>query len=217
MREIFLSHVRNDKYKCFDSALALVSPDREKEILQKRTDLSKNLTLLAELKAKTEAAKFLGADIASLQIIRCKNGKPYIAGAKDFFFNISHSSNLLAVAISDSEIGIDCEKISYLRKSVMSRQFTPFEQEYVQYSNERFFEVWTRKEAYFKYTGEGILGNLSFFDVFNSDASSLINTFKFGEYIISLCGAHADGFNLTVMPEDDIIDSAFSIFNFTSY
>mgnify|MGYP006390802065 CR=1 FL=1 len=49
-----------------------------------------------------------------------------------------------------------------------------------------FFEVWTKKEAYLKYLGEGLHAELNSFSVFKTDTP--IKTFKNGDYIISVCG-----------------------------
>ena len=60
--------------------------------------LLKELTL-KELNAKSNI---------SLEIDKSK--KPYFENLNEIKFNISHTDNLIAIAISDKEIGIDAEK-----------------------------------------------------------------------------------------------------------
>lgn len=37
-------------------------------------------------------------------------GKPHINGYPNFYYNISHTSNAIAVAIANNPIGVDIEK-----------------------------------------------------------------------------------------------------------
>ena len=52
-------------------------------------------------------------------------------------------------------------------------------------SEKRFFEVWTKKEAFLKYKGTGITAGLDSVNVF--DCYPNIKTFYFEDYIISVC------------------------------
>lgn len=81
-------------------------------------------------------------------------------------FNISHSGDYIAIALAKGPIGIDVEKINlgFQYQGIMDHYFTPEEQRFIlSDKNEalsKFFLLWTRKEAYVKYTGEGLLGDL---------------------------------------------------------
>lgn len=81
-------------------------------------------------------------------------------------FNISHSNDQVLIGLSHSPIGVDVEEIkpTFDYTSILNQYFTNREQEAIlkQYpkSREAFFWLWTRKEAYLKYTGEGLLGDL---------------------------------------------------------
>ena len=52
-------------------------------------------------------------------------------------------------------------------------------------SYNRFFEIWTQKEAYLKFKGTGISGGLNRFNVF--EIPEKINTFIIDGYVISVC------------------------------
>jgi len=91
------------------------------------------------------------------------HGKPYFTdpALKDIFFSRSHTEGHEIVVFSDKEIGIDCENtearpgIEDRYMGIAGRYFTDDEQAYIDGSVERFYEIWTSKEAYMKYTGKG--------------------------------------------------------------
>lgn len=92
-------------------------------------------------------------------------GKPYMANDEFIKFNISHTQNIVSVAISEQNIGIDVEtSLSVTKKQIIQLMdfcFSEKEKNYVNYDKsgykQRFFEVWTRREAYFKCLGCGLL------------------------------------------------------------
>lgn len=80
-----------------------------------------------------------------------KYGKPYYDG--DFYFNVSHSKNYLAIAIAASEVGIDIEEERKLTLGVEKRILTKDE---INSTKEKLIKTWTAKEAYAKYKGQGL-------------------------------------------------------------
>jgi 4'-phosphopantetheinyl transferase len=100
------------------------------------------------------------------------NGKP---GIKDnpIFFNISHTRDSFAIVISEQfNIGVDLEKVNRVMdiEAVIKRVFSREENEYILRSGgkakNRFFLLWTRKEALLKAIGTGIISQLSHIEVF---------------------------------------------------
>lgn len=89
-----------------------------------------------------------------------KNGKPFCKNYPMVHFNVSHSGLWVICAVSDSPIGIDIEKISNADMQVAERFFTKYEYEYLQQQGknkaEAFYQLWTLKESYLKYTGDGL-------------------------------------------------------------
>jgi phosphopantetheinyl transferase len=91
---------------------------------------------------------------------------------KKIDFSLSHTKNYFAYAISGNEggtIGIDIERINYLKdyKSIACNFMHADEKEYILdrslSPNEqivRFYEIWTRKEAFLKMMGVGVLCDL---------------------------------------------------------
>lgn len=84
--------------------------------------------------------------------------------------SISHSGNFVAACVHSGEAGIDIETVRDVTMSVINRALNEEEREYLCLSGdesvisaeslctERFFELWTAKEAYVKFTGEGLSG-----------------------------------------------------------
>ena len=85
------------------------------------------------------------------------------SGDKVLHYNISHSGELVTVAVSDMSIGIDIECKTDKDFRITGRMFAEEDKTYVADSQERFREVWTAKEAFLKCTGKGISVPLSSF------------------------------------------------------
>ncbi|MGN6646770.1 MAG: 4'-phosphopantetheinyl transferase family protein [Cytophaga sp.] len=118
------------------------------------------------------AADVLGVADSIFPLKRYKNGKPY---SDLFYFNISHSGNFAAVAVSKSiEIGLDIQKISDV--SVDSPQFFLTEEESAgmalsSLSLKAVADLWSMKEAVAKANGKGLLLPFSKINVEKGSAS----------------------------------------------
>ena len=160
--------------------------------MRMRPGIDRRLSLYAEIIVRRIASEFLNIDNSDIEIIRGEYGKPYLKGNENFHFNISHTHNAIAIAIADTPIGIDIERISPLNASIVERLYSIKEKEYV-YSvadveDRRFSEIWTRKEAYVKRDDRNISLSSFRIDTFKDAIDRQIKTFCIGEYIISVCG-----------------------------
>lgn len=135
---------------------------------------------------KQKAAEKYNIDKSSIEIIKSKHGKPFLENLPDFHFNITHSGKLLVIAISDSLVGIDVEAKRKYSTNIIKR-FHPQEIDYIksQDSDNRFFEIWTKKEACLKYLGTGLSGGLDSFSVLSFSPTP--KTYTFENYYISVC------------------------------
>ncbi len=99
----------------------------------------------------------LGADVLLAQD---QWGKPYPVNKPGLHFNLSHSGDWVVIAWGSSPVGIDIEQIRSNVKweLLLKRHFTPEEQSFVLEKDAiaRFFELWTAKESYLKYLGQGL-------------------------------------------------------------
>lgn len=103
------------------------------------------------------------------------NGKPYIAApdaACRFFFNLTHSHDVAAVAISETgPLGLDLEWLGRKGPEVELAQRFFTEREYQDIINQpastqhhRLLRYWTLKEAYIKAEGWGLSAGLDSFE-----------------------------------------------------
>lgn len=102
-----------------------------------------------------------------LPIVVGTNGKPRFEGDK-LHFNISHSANWVACAVSNKEIGLDIQVISECNLAICDRYFGEDEKNYILSSENRdlaFTEIWCKKEAKLKASGVGLKGGLAEFSV----------------------------------------------------
>lgn len=93
-------------------------------------------------------------------VSREKTGKPYFTTG-NHHFNISHSGNLVAVAISSHSVGVDVQVVKSPSSSLIQRVCSIDEQEWlaglpVERLPLGFTALWTGKEAIQKESGEGI-------------------------------------------------------------
>ena len=105
------------------------------------------------------------------EIKKNEYGKPYLLN-NEFYFNISHSNEITAIAISNSNVGIDIE----------------FNQDNFDYKN------WTIKESFFKLIGKGLSMNDE-----NIDIKDNIITYKNKDYFFN--NYDLDEYSLTVSYE----------------
>ncbi len=119
-----------------------------------------------------------------------EHGKPYCCGVH---FSVSHSGTIAAIAVDAYEVGVDTEVIpSEDRLKIAERFYHPAECAYVRGADDQplaFCEIWTRKEAYLKMTGEGISADLTAFDSASPPLSRQLYTLRLGSYCLSVCSA----------------------------
>ncbi len=156
-----------------------------------KDNCAKKLSVVAgELTRKVIAEKF-NIDAKDIRFRTGENGKPYIENV-DVCFSISHSSDIAVCAISDKPVGIDIERIRGINTDIAKKHFTTDEQEYVFekkcFSKQRFFEIWTRKEAYAKMIGKGV----AYFPEFSTMGNEKITTHIRKKYIVSVATQEDD-------------------------
>ena len=117
--------------------------------------------------------------------------KPYVKDCDDLFFSVSHSGRCVAIAVDETEVGLDVEQIRTKDIEKFSRRFfSSGEQAYMDSSMDKpsaFTEIWTRKEAYLKCKGTGIAEDLTAFDTVSDELSECLHTVSLGDYILSVC------------------------------
>jgi 4'-phosphopantetheinyl transferase len=124
----------------------------------------------------------LNVEPRKISIVRERNNKPYLRG-NPLYFNVSHTRKAFAFAISPGYVGIDLENVNrdVHLASFLNTSFNAGERSFIkEYRNEarnRFFLLWTRKEALLKAIGTGIVIDLKQIKV--SEEINLINKLVF--------------------------------------
>ena len=113
-------------------------------------------------------------------------GKPSLKNAP--FFSLAHTDKAAVCAVSDSDVGVDCERIKKPDMRVAKRFFTESELAYVNGGDvpERFFAVWTAKESYVKANGMGLSMPLASFSVFDV-SGYVITPYRTQDLLVSVC------------------------------
>lgn len=166
----------------------------------KKTRQENNL-LMKQYRQKlldTVFIKHTGKPFDEQNIIKAKNGKPYLIDSS-LFFNISHTNGLICCGISDSEIGVDCECIRDFNIKLLDKVCTHDEKQNILGSNDiktSFFTHWVLKESYCKFTGQGISFNFRNIDFslhdhnIQSARDDIYFDVKFiDRFVISVCSA----------------------------
>lgn len=127
------------------------------------------------------------------------HGKPYVEELPTFHFNLSHSGDYVVVAYGNEEIGVDIQQIKDYRPKVAKRCCTKEELTYIEErdSSTRFTEVWTLKESYAKFTGEGMAEDFRTIDIDLENRVVRNTTAKYitkqhENYMISLCAENTN-------------------------
>ena len=91
------------------------------------------------------------------KISRTQKGKPSFTRIP-LEFSISHSGNIWVCAMGQCRVGIDVQVEKTARTlEIAERFFTKEESDFVSVNGSAaFFQIWSMKEAFVKFTGEGI-------------------------------------------------------------
>jgi 4'-phosphopantetheinyl transferase len=118
-----------------------------------------------------------------------KYGKPFIncmSNQLPLQFNLSHTGKLIVMAVTlNNDIGVDVEYVHRKGKtiSLADSYFAPVEAEHLhdlseEKQRERFFELWTLKEAYIKACGMGLSIPLNHFSYLFPDQGKVNIVFE---------------------------------------
>ncbi len=165
-----ICNINDFKTEDFENAFAMASASRKERFLSYKREEDRKRSLAGEVLIK----RILADNFNVNAVIECdEKGKPFVAN-EDVFISISHSGDYVFCAASITPIGADIEEIKPINLKVAKKFATDEELIFIGDSAERFYEVWTAKEAYFKLKGEAAVNFKSFsiFDLKRSVISS---------------------------------------------
>ena len=176
---------------------SLMCNEKQRRVERLRFDDDKKRTVAGEMLAKKAISEWCNVAVEDIIFDYKEYGKPYAIGL-DVEFNISHSEDVVVCAIDSSPIGIDVEKIRPIDLKVAKQICTddeliylfghlPDKQDFEYLADieilTRFFEIWTKKEAYGKYIGIGFSTKDSVLKISKCD----INIVTEDSYMITIC------------------------------
>jgi 4'-phosphopantetheinyl transferase len=143
----------------------LLSPSELERARRFRFDRDRDRFIAGREFLRSVLGHYLGVQPRGLEFAYGPNGKPALKGAcARLHFNFSHSANLALLGVTRVAcIGIDVEQVRPMPEAeeLVERFFSPRETAQFralpeEQKQEGFFNLWTRKEAFLKATGEGI-------------------------------------------------------------
>lgn len=95
----------------FYKLLSFVSTERKAQINWFYSDIDKKLSLYTDLLVGISICQALNISNSEIKFSKGVYGKPYVDNYPGIHYNISHTRNAIAVAVSEENIGVDIEKI----------------------------------------------------------------------------------------------------------
>lgn len=178
----------------FEAATSNLPLKRLEKIKKLKNHTDKHLCAGAWL-ALEEALKCFPVCNTDKEITQTKKGKPYFKNINAVHFSLSHSGSIALCAVSDKEVGADVQLITDFCEKICKKYFSKSEVKYIFASStqedktERFFRIWSLKEAYVKMTGEGLSGfkKLSLLEDTNISQDVSFAEFNIDGYKVSVC------------------------------
>ena len=153
------------------SALAVLPTPFQVDL--KTATPKQTLSLYAKIYLGRLLEHYFGVDLALKHFRKTEGGKPYLEHHA-IEFNLSHSRNWLGIAIAPhSPVGIDVQVHKKFNPKITERVFCSEERaasEKATDDSKFFFDIWCKKEAAVKTTGDGIKVGLKTFSTIDNCA-----------------------------------------------
>jgi 4'-phosphopantetheinyl transferase len=145
----------------------VLSPDERRRAARFRFDQHRNRFIVGRGRLRMILGRYLNFEPAAIEFDYSERGKPFLAsrlGRSGLEFNFSNSGLLALLAVTrDQAVGVDLEAVRPIQDvdGLVTRFFSPRENAIFHTISEEhkpaaFFNLWTRKEAWLKATGQGI-------------------------------------------------------------
>lgn len=192
--------------------LQYLSSERQQKVMNYVHASDRKLSLYAALTARMGFSQVSGIPVSKLSFSYSTNHKPLLSNNTNYDFSFSHTHNFVLCCISkNGAVGADTEKISAAPFEVMKQVFHPEEIQFVRSApdwrlDEYFFKIWTRKEAYMKYLGVGLVCDLPSSNILSSAHSLHLSTWKYNDYICSIYSDDLNTYKIKEISEKEIYE-----------
>ncbi len=171
----------------FHFLLQFSPPEKQERILRQRVKQNADAMVVGTALARHLLFQVFHIPLSKQRIAYGLYGKPYLSGYPNAHFNISHSGQYVACAVSDRPVGIDVQEITPYRPDVAKLVCTPEEILQIETSPDpaaEFTVLWTKKEAYGKEKGTGLTEPKK---LKPTSPNYDIRTFRYHSAIVSVC------------------------------
>ncbi len=105
--------------------------------------------------------KYTNQDPLAIRLTKGARNKPELPDNPEWHLNATHSGDWILLSVGKSSVGVDVEEIKpdFGFEDVIPTSFSTQERQYIEADGNapnRFYELWTRKEAFVKAIGSGI-------------------------------------------------------------
>ncbi|MBN2167148.1 MAG: 4'-phosphopantetheinyl transferase superfamily protein [Marinilabiliaceae bacterium] len=150
-----------------EDAQLLLSKQETLRLSQIKHNIDKTTYIISHSLLRKELSKKTTTSTENIEIDYKKFEKPNLIN-RIVDFNLSHSSNYFSFALTQTNkfiVGVDIEVIKPINniRSIVNKYFNVEEINYISDNNQtkekelqKFYEIWTRKEAFYKMLGLGI-------------------------------------------------------------
>lgn len=119
--------------------------------------------ILSRIVLRDVLARYHGAPAADVPLAREAGGRPFVQGAERLFFSLSHTGGVALIAVADSAIGVDVERVRRVpRAAAIARRVLHPDTVALLETLPRpefaagFLDAWTQREAHVKAVGGGL-------------------------------------------------------------
>lgn len=146
----------------------LLSTQETEKFWHYQQETDRQHCLISKAALRMLLGQYLHVEPKLVSFVVGKNKKPELENTfgRNLHFNISHSGNWVLIAIAETPLGIDIEKMnaSFTWQNLLSFGFNKQEINIIEQSAlpfQSFYQLWTRKESLLKATGKGLVDELS--------------------------------------------------------
>lgn len=214
MYTYFLSFTTDAWTPAEDVLLSYISPERHARLLRYVHTADRKLSLYAGLIARMALLLHTPLTMNELQFRYKENHKPVLLADSSIDFSFSHTRNAVLCCVSpDTAVGADIEASGEAPYQIMDMVFHPEEIAYISSATntekqKRFFKVWTRKEAYTKRNGTGLVCDLTNINTLEPSIAASLHSWETDRYICSVCG----NFTAPPLPQQVSTKDVFAFF-----
>lgn len=197
MNDIYIYSLESEDMTALDEQLlSCVSIERQSRINKYRSPINQKLSLYAELITLMSIKKLTKLSLSDITIVHPEKQKPYLENDTSVDFSYSHTKSCMLHAITNcGRVGADIERhkdIDSVPYVVMRKVFHDEEIAYVEIADSpltkrsRFYEIWTKKEAYTKCFGTGLCTDVKHINCLNDDIANHFHSWEYDCYTCSV-------------------------------